>query len=92
VTAVASRRFTVRVMVTDTWDQVELPVSEDTGVDELKRRALDEALGGRPVDPGDYVVKFRGAAILDEGVTLGALGVGANAPFIVLPRRRQPVR
>lgn len=82
----------MRVMVTDTWDHVELPVNADTRVAELKRRALDEALGGRPADSDDYVVKFRGAAVLDETVTLGTLGARANAPFIVLPRRRQPVR
>jgi len=90
MTAIAAP-FTVRVMVTDAWDLVELPVNSDTRLAELKRRALDEALG-RPVDPQAYVLKFRGAAMLDETMTLGALGAGANAPFIVLPRRRQPVR
>jgi len=37
-------------------------------------------------------VKFRGAAVLDESVMLRALGAVPNAPFIVLPARRQPVR
>jgi hypothetical protein len=43
-------------------------------------------------DEGAYVVKFRGAQALDETMTLGALGAVPNAPFIVLPARRQPVR
>jgi hypothetical protein len=29
--------------------------------------------------------------VLDESTTLAALGVAPNAPFIVLPARRQPV-
>jgi len=37
-------------------------------------------------------VKFRGAQVLDETISVGALGAGPNAPFIVLPARRQPVR
>ena len=40
----------------------------------------------------DYIVKFRGALVLDESVSLGALGAGPNAPFIVLPAHRRPVR
>jgi hypothetical protein len=38
------------------------------------------------------VVKFHGAGVTDESTTLSALGAGANAPFIVLPARRRPVR
>ena len=84
-------RFAVRVMVTDVWDQVFLAVEAATTVAELKRRALEQALKRR-VDSGDYDVKFRGARVLDDRVTLSALGAGANAPFIILPNRRQPVR
>lgn len=84
--------YGVRVMVTDAWDRVPLAVGPETTVAELKRRALLEALGGRPVDPEEYVVKLRGAELFDEAATLGALHAGANAPFIVLPRRRRPVR
>ncbi len=85
-------RLTVRVMVVDVWDQVLLTVASTTVLAELKRSALERALGRRAVPMEDYVVKFRGARVLDESITLGALGVGPNAPFIVLPRRRQPVR
>jgi len=44
------------------------------------------------VPPGDYLVKFRGGLVQDESATLRDLGAGPNAPFIVLPARRQPVR
>jgi hypothetical protein len=95
MTAVA-HRFTVRVMVTDVWDQVVLAVEPSTTVAELKRRALTQALkrDAPPSPPAaqDHVVKFKGAQVLDESTTLAALGAQANSPFIVLPGRRQPVR
>lgn len=91
MTAVAER-FAVRVMVTDVWDQVVIAVEPGTTVAELKRRALVEALRRPDVAVDTYVVKFRGATVLDESVRLAALGAGANAPLIILPMRRQPVR
>ena len=85
-------RLAVRVMVTPVWDNLPIQVTDVTTIAELKRDALRTALKRSDVDDQDYVVKFRGAAILDESVTLRALGAGPNAPFIVLPARRQPVR
>jgi hypothetical protein len=91
LTAVGER-FAVRVMVTPVWDQVFLPVDSATSVAHLKREALRAALKRSAFDEGAYIVKFRGAWVEDEAVTLGALGAVPNAPFIVLPARRQPVR
>jgi hypothetical protein len=85
-------RFAVRVMVTDVWDQVFLAVEPTMTVTELKRQALAQALKRALVRLEDYVVKFRGAQVLDESVTLLALGVVPNAALIVLPARRQAVR
>lgn len=87
-----AERFAVRVMVTDVWDQVFLAVEPTTTVKDLKRRALNEALRQPNPQLDEYVVKFRGAQVLDESATLATLGARANAPFIVLPARRQPVR
>ena len=89
---VVGERFAVRVMVTDVWDQVFLAVEPTTTIAELKRQALTQALKRAQVRPGDYVVKFRGAQVLDETMTVAALGAVPNSPFIVLPARRQPVR
>jgi len=91
VTAVGER-FAVRVMVTDVWDQVFLAVEPTTTASDLKRQALTQALKRVHVRPEDYVVKFRGAQVLDETTTLATLGAVANSAFIVLPARRQPVR
>lgn len=78
-------------MVTDVWDQVFLAVEPTTTVAELKRQALAQALKRAPIRLDDYVVKFHGAQVLDESVTLAGLGAAPNAPFIILPARRQPV-
>jgi hypothetical protein len=91
VTAV-SATFAVRVMVTDVWDHVVLPVAPTTTVAELKREALGRALRRTAIPLERYIVKFRGALVLDESVALADLGAGPNAPFIVLPAQRQAVR
>jgi hypothetical protein len=88
----AAARFAVRVMVTDVWDQVFLAVEPTMTVAQLKRQALAQALKRAPLRPEDYVVKFRGAQVLDESTTLAALGVVPNSALIVLPARRQAVR
>lgn len=79
----------LRVRVSDSWSDVDLPWSADLRIGELKVRALAgaEAAG----DPAEYEVKFRGALILDESRTIGELKVPAGAGLIVLPRRRQAV-
>lgn len=87
-----SERFAVRVMVTDVWDQVFLAVGPGTTVAELKRLALERAVKRVDAPLEEYVVKFRGAQVFDESMTLATLGARANSPFIVLPARRRPVR
>lgn len=81
----------LRVTVTDTWDTVALEAAPDTPVADLKHQALRDATGSA-VDPDDYVVKFRGALVLDEGKTVGDLAIPDGAALIVLPGRRHPVR
>lgn len=90
-TPVVSERYPVRVMVISAWDTVTVQADDATSVAQVKREALRAALK-TTAQAQDYMVKFRGAPVLDESITLRALGAGANAPFIVLPVRRQPVR
>jgi hypothetical protein len=80
----------VRVTVADVWDAVTLDLTPSTSLAELKREALLRTRVRR--DPAEYVVKFRGAEMLDEATTLKEAGIPPNAPLIVLPRRRRPVR
>jgi hypothetical protein len=91
MTAVGER-LVVRVMVTDVWDQVSLSVDAGTTVAELKRLALERARSHPAADLGDYLVKFRGATVLDERETLAAIGARNQSSLIVLSARRQPVR
>jgi hypothetical protein len=83
--------ITIRVWVVPVWDAVRLEVTPDWTVAQLKDEALARATG-KTIDPAAYLVKYRGAPLLDETQTLGALQLAEGAPFIVLPRRRQPVR
>lgn len=80
----------VRVTVTPNWDEVSFELPADTPIARLKQRALE--LSSVNGDPGEYIVKYRGALVLDENQSLAQAGVVNNAPLIVLHRRRQPVR
>jgi hypothetical protein len=90
MTAVGER-YAVRVMVTTAWEQVPVQVDDTTTAAQLKHQALKAALKTTENEQA-FVVKFRGALVLDESTTMRALGAVPNAPFIVLPGRRQPVR
>ncbi|HYU27432.1 MAG TPA: hypothetical protein VEK83_00220 [Gemmatimonadales bacterium] len=92
MSADVAERYAVRVMVTPAWEQVSVQVDDTTTVAQLKREALRAALKRAPLGEQEYIVKFRGAAVLDESLTLRAVGAVPNAPFVVLPARRQPVR
>lgn len=80
----------VRVMLTDVWDEFRLELPSDTPLSQVKQRVLE--LGRVSDDPSQYVVKYRGAHLADEGKSLAELGIVRNAALIMLPRRRQPVR
>jgi len=90
MTAVGER-YAVRVMVTPAWEQVAVQVDDTTTAAQLKHQALKAALKTTENEQA-FIVKFRGALVLDESATMRALGAVPNAPFIVLPARRQPVR
>lgn len=91
MTAAAVERVPVRVMVMPAWDTATIQTDGSTTVAQLKREALRQTRR-TTADEQTCTVKYRGAQILDESVTLRSLGVVPNAPFIVLPARRQPVR
>lgn len=80
----------VRVTVLDTWDDIYLTVPSDMSVAELKRDVLVQARIRRP--ESDYVVKYNGAELYEDGTTLAQAGVTPDSALIVLRRRRAPVR
>jgi WXG100 protein secretion system (Wss), protein YukD len=81
----------VRVWVPEVWDAVPLRLALEATVADLKEQALRHALGNTRAH-APYVVKYRGAQVLDEQRRLADLGVRDGAPFIVLPARRMAVR
>lgn len=89
MTAVAAT-IPLRVRVQDAWDEVELDLAPETTLQELKLRALGHFRIRK--DPDGFVVKFRGAEVIDESRTLAEIGAVPNAALIVLSRRRRPVR
>lgn len=80
----------VRVTVQDTWDTVPLELPPSASIAEVKLRALVASNIAR--DPSEYLVKYRGATLRDEGASLDAAAVADNAALIVLPARRRPVK
>lgn len=80
----------VRVMVEDAWDEVRFDVSPAMVLGELKWNAL--AVTRTKGDPTAFVMKFRGAELIDESLSLDEAGIVPNAALIVLSRRRRPVR
>ena len=69
------------------WDTVTVAADENWTVASVKEAALRDATA-RTVDPSEYIVKFRGAQVLDEERSLGDLGVPDRGPLIVLPHKR----
>jgi hypothetical protein len=80
----------LRVMVEDVWDEVFLELGDELPVSEIKRQALELTRVNR--DPSEYILKFRGAQLSDESVSLANAGLVPNGALIVLAKRRRPVR
>jgi hypothetical protein len=79
----------LRVTVEDVWDEVRLEVPPVTPVGEIKRQALAATHVRRP--PSEYVIKYRGAEVIDESRSAEDVGLVPNGALIVLARRRRPV-
>ncbi len=80
----------LRVTVEDVWDEVLLEVPQATSLGEIKRQALAATHVKR--HPSHYVLKYRGAELIDETRTAADAGLVPNGALMVLARRRRPVR
>lgn len=85
-----SAALPLRVTVLDTWDTAALEFSPDATLAAVKHRALHEARVTRPSD--GYLVKYLGAEVSDESVSLADLGVAPHGGLIVMARARTPAR
>lgn len=79
----------LRLMVHDAWDEITVPWNADLTLAELKRDVLKEARV--TAAPEEFVLKFRGATLPDEALTVNEAALPENAALIVLRHRRRPV-
>ena len=85
-----SATLPIRITVLDTWDEIQISASPSARVAEIKRDALARA---RVVGaPEQWVVKYLGAEVPENGTTLEQAGIEPNGALIVLRRRREPIR
>jgi len=81
---------TLSVFVHEMWDRLEFPFDPVQPVGELKRLALEQARVEE--DPAAFLVKVRGAPVLDESLTLEEAGAVPGGSIITLRRDRTAVR
>ncbi len=81
----------LRVWVPEVWDSVDVRVTPDSTITQVKAEALQRATGVA-CDPASYEVKYRGGVIADEEFTVEQLALPHRAPLIVLHVERRPVR
>lgn len=82
---------TFRVESSDLWDAVRVVARQETPISEVKQGALANFYpdGAHAVE---FVLKFRGWEILDEGAPLRDVGIGDGSILLLAIRRRRPVR
>ena len=91
MTGTRKGRMTVRARLGDTWDELEFDVSPDETVASIKTRALaTQKLLKRT--GADYEMKLGGALVKDESKSVSAAGATEGSTFMVLSKRRRPVR
>lgn len=81
----------LRVQMASMWDAVRVDAAPDATVRDLKTAALAHLVPDSfPAD--QYVVKLRGFEVLDENATVTDAGAKNGSIFLILDRRRRPIR
>ena len=86
----ATHVWTIRVQAEPVWDAVRVMVIPATRVGEVKRAAM-AALMPDADDVDGYVVKLRGF-LVDESSSLDGVGALDGSTFLIVSRRKRPVR
>lgn len=81
----------MRAQVASMWDAIRIDVSPEATVREVKLAAL-ERLVPDSFPPDQYTVKLRGFEVLDENSTVTDAGAVDGSIFLILDRRRRPIR
>lgn len=88
----ASRsRITIRVQGADHWDSIRVEVPPDEPVLSAKLRALEELYPDAEYHE-DFAMKLGGIEVLDEESSLSEAGARDGSIFLLMHRRRRPVR
>lgn len=81
----------LRAQVASIWDAIRIDAAPDATIREAKLAALDRLVPDSfPAD--QYVVKLRGFEVLDENLTVTDAGAKEGSIFLILDRRRRPIR
>ncbi|MBI1809591.1 MAG: hypothetical protein HYR75_06810 [Gemmatimonadetes bacterium] len=87
----SAARVTVRVELPDQWDTIACEVASDATVLALKQAALAAfGLGGAHAE--DYLFKVHGTEVLAEQGSIAESGARDGTTFLLMYRRRRPVR
>ena len=84
------RALNLRVEMPDVWDVVRLVAPPSTRARDVKVAALGALVPSAAA--ADYAMKLRGIEVLDEGQTLEEAGAIDGSIFVLMYRRRRPVR
>jgi hypothetical protein len=85
--------ITIRVEMPEVWDVVRIEVASTEPALAVKVAALEALFPeASPELHADFVMKFRGWEVLDEGASLADLGVINGSILLLTHRRRRPVR
>jgi hypothetical protein len=86
----APKVWTIRVQSEVVWDTVRVVVTPATLVGDVKRAAMAELMPD--VDDLDgYIIKLRGF-LVDEHSSIDGVGALDGSTFIIVTRRKRPVR
>lgn len=81
----------LRVEMPEVWDVTRIDASPDEPVLAVKVHAL-AALYPKAASHEDFVMKLRGIEIFDETVSVADAGARDGSIFLLMHRRRRPVR
>ena len=89
--ASTAARWTVRVQAADVYDAVRISAPPSEPVLAMKVAAL-HALQPNVEHHEDFMLKLHGAEVRDEAGTIGETGAIDGSIFLLVHRRRRPVR
>lgn len=81
----------LRVEMPEVWDVARIDASPRDPVLAVKVHALS-ALYPKARSHDDFVIKLRGLEVMDETVSLAEAGARDGSIFLLMHRRRRPVR